>query len=154
MNVELVPCMCGDYIDLNLFSNKHSASRLGRDKPPFAASRLHQLLIGLFSPADETSLTEHKAMSTRRIGEEGAEGSGKSHFWWYYILIISVNTGGRGSWANLSVDFSFHVWLWGVEVQPGVELSSWRSSSGHEGITLPTHTHTRTYPHTPLLSSC
>lgn len=84
MNVELVPSVSSDYLDLNLFPNKHSASRLGRHKPPFAASRLHQLLIGLFSPADETSLTESEAMSTRRIGEEevegGMEGSGRSHF--------------------------------------------------------------------------
>lgn len=84
MNVELVPSMSSDYLDLNLFSNKHSASRLGRHKPPFAASRLHQLLIGLFSPADETSLTESEAMSTRRFGEEevegGMKGSGRSHF--------------------------------------------------------------------------
>ena len=70
----------GDYLDLNLFSNKHSASRLGRHKPPFAASPPHQLLIGLFSPADETSFSEREAMSTRRIGAGGAEGSGRSHF--------------------------------------------------------------------------
>lgn len=81
MNVELVPSASSDNLDPNLFSNKHSASRLGRHKPPFAASRLHQLLIGLFSPADETSLAGREAMSTRRIGEEGAEGRGKgSHF--------------------------------------------------------------------------
>lgn len=74
MNVELVPDMSSDYLDLNLFSNKHSALRLGRHKPPpFAVSRLHQLLIGLFSPADETSLTERKAMSKKRFAEGGLE---------------------------------------------------------------------------------
>lgn len=71
MNVELVASMSGDYLDLNLSSNKHSTSRLGRQKIPFAASR-HQLLIGLFSPADETSLGERgKKMSKRRVGGEG-----------------------------------------------------------------------------------
>lgn len=88
MNVELVPSVSSDYLDLNLFSNKHSASRLGRHKPPFAASRLHQLLIGLFSPADETSLTESEAMSTRRIGEEEVEGGLERGKWEKSLLMI------------------------------------------------------------------
>ena len=49
MNVELVSSVSSDYLDLNLFSNKHSASRLAPHKPPFAASPLHRLLIALFS---------------------------------------------------------------------------------------------------------
>lgn len=73
MNVELVASVPGDYLDLNLSSNKHSTSRLGRRKIPSAASR-HQLLIGLFSPADETSFREGergKKMSERRVGGDG-----------------------------------------------------------------------------------
>lgn len=138
MNVELDPSASSDYLDLNLFPNKHSASRLCRHKP---ASRPHRLLIALFSPADETSLTAREAMSTRRTGEEGVEGGGRSHFWWYYILIISVNTPGRGSWANLSVDFPFHVRLWGVYVQPAAWLSSLTSHRRPCGNNTPPPTH-------------
>lgn len=77
MNVELDVSVCGDCLDLKLFLHKHSASRLRRHKP---ASQPHRPLITLFSPADETSFAPCEAMTTRRPGEEGAEGGGRSHF--------------------------------------------------------------------------
>lgn len=51
MNAGWAP---SDYPDLDLFSNKHSASHLGWPEPPFALFQPQQLLIGLFSQADET----------------------------------------------------------------------------------------------------
>lgn len=77
MNAELVPSVSGDYLDLKTFSNKHSASRLGRHKPLLAASQLHQLLIGLFSPADETSITESNESKDSRGRRGGGRDGGR-----------------------------------------------------------------------------
>lgn len=111
MKVELVLNVSGDYLDLNLFCNKHSASRLARRKPPFAASGLHQLLIGLFSPADETCITERNDSKESRRRRGGGTAGARWEKSLDITLIIPVNTGDWGSWANPSVDFSFHVWL-------------------------------------------
>lgn len=77
MNVELELSVCAVCLDLKLFLHKHSTSRLRRHKP---ASQPHRPLIALFSPADETSSAPCEAMATRRPGEEGVEGGGRSHF--------------------------------------------------------------------------
>lgn len=80
MNVELVPSVSSDYLDLNLSSNKHSASRLGRHKPPFAASRLHQAVNWfIFSGRWNSSFSGRRRQWVQgEPGEEGGlEGGGR-----------------------------------------------------------------------------
>lgn len=127
MKVELVLSVSGDYLDL--FSNKHSA-RLhhSRHKPPFPASRLLQLLIGLFSPADETSITEsNESKESRwRRSEERLEQGERSH------LILRFNPVSR-----------FFISRVVVRCKTSSQSSSWRSTGGHAGVTH-THSHINT----------